>query len=200
MRDGFTTEEIMVAVREKDFGFLTDTLAKLGFENKDSRPMFTKTSRVFMSTLYNHAAIAAMKDDLDPKLFDLLIERTLPAVNIFDFISLYLSARGISEDATPGQFPENVRRACDDDEYTEEIGEAIRQMNSDEIEALLCYILDKESIDIGFSDPIIRNIRAGELLSEATLVMIMGFSVKESKDSEMMSELGGLLALGSLFG
>ena len=126
-------------------------------------------------------------------------ERTLPAINIFDFIYLYLIAQGV-EEGDYGLIPEDVKQHLKDDEYAEEIGAIIQEMDNNEIDALLSFIVEETgAINKSFSYPIIRTIYEHDLISKEQLMLIMGFSLEEPKSSEMLSGLLALGALGGLF-
>ena len=197
--EGFTKKDVRNAVVANNKEWLAEALDHLDYKDKDSRPMFTRADQAFMSALFSSAAITEQNGDLDPEIIDLLIERTLPAINIFDLINLYLIAQGV-EEGDYGLIPEDVKQHLKDDEYAEEIGAIIQEMDNNEIDALLSFIVEETgAINKSFSYPIIRTIYEHDLISKEQLMLIMGFSLEEPKSSEMLSGLLALGALGGLF-
>lgn len=194
----FTKDEVRAAVAANNTEWLAEVLDHLGYENKGSRTVLIDVGYTFMTTAFATAAIAAQNDTLDHSIIELLIERTLPAINIFDFAAGFLFARGVVG-ADCDLIPDNIKKSLKDNEYNEVLGATIQKMGGDEIDALLSFLVDEiETINISFFYPIIRHIYDEKLLSDAQLVMIIGFSLDEPKSSDMISELGKLLS-GGLF-
>ena len=201
MENGFKKTDVGVAFRQNDKKYLADTLATLGFKDKDSRTMFTPADHAFMMAAFGHATIAAENGTLDPDMLDLLIERTFTALNLCDFLRYYMIIRDINPDSVVdyGAIPENVKKACKDNEYGEEIGEAILQMDDDVFDTFVRFVeAETETINFSFTYPILRRIRAGKLLSDTKLAAVMGFSVKRPDTERMMPGIDDLLALGAL--
>jgi len=195
---GFTTNDVRNAVVANNKEWLGEALDRLGYKDKDSRPAFTSVDQTFMSALFGTAAITAQNDTLDRSIIELLIERTLPAIDLFDLIKLYLLAQGV-EEVDYGLIPEDVKQHLKDNKYTEEIGAIIQEMNNNEIDAVLSFIFkETETIKRSFTYPIVRNIYKHGIIPDAQLVMIMGFSLEEPESGEMLSGLDGLLALSAL--
>ncbi len=197
--EGFTKKDVRNAVVANNKEWLAEALDHLDYKDKDSRPTFTRADQAFMSALFSSAAITEQNGNLAPEIIDLLIERTLPAINIFDFIYLYLIALGV-EEGDYGLIPEDVKQHLKDNEYTEEIGAIIQEMDNNEIDALLRFIVEEtEAINKSFSYPIIRTVCEHDLIPKSQLMLIMGFSLEEPKSSEMLGRLLALGALGGLF-
>ena len=198
---GFDKKEIYRAVADNDRKWLADTFNLLGLKSKDSRTMVTNADVAFMKVLFASASISAQNYDLEAETVELLIERTVPEIDLFDFIYAVVFARKIdvSDDADYSQLPEDVKQALLSNTYSDEIGDAIMQMDIDEIDVLCNFICRKITrIDIAFSYPIIFCIYDKGLVADAQLVTAMGFSIKKARSGGMMPGLGGLLALGAL--
>ena len=196
----FSKSDIINAVAANDEKWLSDVLCSRGYEDKDSWAIFTEDDKVFMSTLFASAAIAAQNGILKPEIIDLLIERTHSVVNIYNFLDYYrLARRGYRKDVGFDLIPEDVKRHLkrNDIKYGEEIGTVIQGMSSAEFDALGEFIFEEtESLHKSFGYPLIHHISEHDLISKAQLMLIMGSSLSEPlSDEEAML----FAALGSLF-
>lgn len=199
--NGIDKREIYRAVADNDREWLADAFNHLGLKSKDSRTMVTNADAAFMKVLFASASISAQNDDLEAETIKLLIERTVPEIDLFDFIYTIVFARkiNVSDDVDYGQLPKNVKQALLSNTYSDEIGDAIMQMSDYEIGMLCSFIYRKITrIDIDFTYPIVSCIYDKGLVPDAQLVTTMGFSIKKACSGGMMPGLGGLLALGAL--
>lgn len=194
--EGFSKKDIINAIAANDKKWLADGLCNLGYEDKDSWTIFTEADKVFMSTLFASAAIAAQNGTLKPDIIDLLIERTYSAVDIYSFFDFYrLARRGRGEDFD--LIPEDVKQHLKCNEYKEEIAVIIQGMSFAQFDALVGFIVEEtERLIKSFGYPIIRYICEHDLIPKSQLMLIMGFSLnKPLSDKEAIL----LAALGDLF-
>ncbi len=196
----FSKNDIVNAVAANDTKWLADRLCGLGYKDKDSMTIFTEDDKVFMSTLFASATIAALNGTLKPEIIDLLVERTHSAVRIYSFLGFYRFARRErGKDVGFDQIPEDIKQylECDDIEHGEEIGAIIQGMSSAQFDAFSEFVLEEtESLHKSFGYPIIHYICEHHLIPKAQLMLIMGFSLSEPVSNE---DVMLLAALGSLF-
>ena len=192
-------KDIIDAIAANDKEWLADALCSLGYKNKDSRTIFAKANKVFMSTLFASAAIAAQNGILKPEIIDLLVERACSAVDIYRFLDFYrLARRGRGEDVDFDLIPEDIKQHLKRNgiKYREDIGAIIQGMSLAQFDALIRFVFEETGrLSRSFSYPIIRYIYEHDLISKEQLMLIMGSSL----DEPVSDEEAILLALGDLF-
>lgn len=168
-----TTRDVKDAILNSDVDRAVEILEAFGFTEGDDPCLFDNHGRTLAADMLGFAA--AMSCDLNAALADRIIEYVSAAVNTPVFSQLVALYAGLEADDF-GIIPEEIYAALCEANYTNEIADAIEDLDDETFEALLVFLADEpvNSTETKFSLPIVRRIYADEIIPAGAMFAFMG--------------------------
>lgn len=201
MRVGFTRDEVYNAITNNDTKTLSDLFDHADLTGKDARPLLTSSVHKLAYSALGCAASVAWNDRLNGETVTFLIERTHQCLNAFclaRFTALALGAYGIEVDC--GIIPENIREACKNNEFNDEVATAFAEMRKEEFKATLVFVAsgEVETIRKEYSYAILTYLHMHDTVDTHMLLSLMVSSLDEPKDGPGIKDILMLGMLGAL--
>lgn len=160
------------------------------------------SDRKLVSELLGLAAALSWHGKLYAELAAELVERTAMTVNLFPFLDLVIVGVGIDTEKIGeddyDKLPHRLQIALAKNKYSEAVAGEIEGLGADDFNVLVAYLNsgEVERTRVEFNIPIIRYIRAHELVPDDLLFAFMAGSLREPIGDGLGDALGGLLGLG----
>ena len=187
-----TDKEIMDLVLSNNTARITEVLDEFGLSKDGSFSVFTPNNKKLMQITLSTATIAAWRNELDAELARKLIEHTARAVSIFTFMRFVAACLKIdAKKYDYGAIPEEIRKAINENKYSDEIASAIENLDDGIFDVLVAFLssYELESIGIDFSLPIILHIHDRGLIPMHLLFAGMGLCSRDSIAEHLSHEI-----------